>query len=82
MQIIPKEHYRWVWDSKNIDEYFILVQKLAKVLQKTYGQDMIRSQIYGDEVEHAHVWLWPELPHDGTEKDFEAHAQKIKSHLS
>jgi len=88
VQVIPKDHMRWVWDlpagrqvMPNIASYFELVQKIAKAIQKTYKNDMVRSQIYGDEVEHAHVWLWSDLPNDGTEKDFKDHVNKIKKHL-
>lgn len=88
VQVIPKEHYRWVWDlsadrqvSPNIGEYFTAAQKIAKALQKAFGVEMIRSQVFGDEVAHAHVWLWPNLPLDGTEKDFESIAEKIKKSL-
>lgn len=81
VQVIPKNHMRFVWDHENIGEYFSVVQKIAKALQKTYGHDLVRSQVYGEEVHHAHVWLWPDLPNDGTEKDFEMHVEKIKQFL-
>ncbi|MCD8495088.1 MAG: HIT domain-containing protein [Candidatus Pacebacteria bacterium] len=81
VQVIPKEHMRWVWDSNDIEGYFRIVQKIAQALQRAYGIDLIRSQIYGEEISHAHVWLWPDLPHDGTEKDFAHHAQRIQQVL-
>ena len=39
---------------------------------------MIRMEVYGDEVPHAHVKLWPHIPCDGSEKEFETIAKKIK----
>ena len=81
VQVIPKQHMRWVWDHENIGDYFVVVQKIAKALQKTYGNDMVRSQIYGDEVPHAHVWLWPDIDFDGSEKEFSNHVEKIKKNL-
>ena len=86
--ISPKEHYRWVWDlpedrqeSPNIGEYFEVVQKIAKAQQKAFGVEMIRSQVHGEEVPHAHVWLWHGEPTGEDTKDFEGNAEKIKRAL-
>ncbi len=83
VQVIPKEHYRWVWDvpSDKIGAYFTVVQKIAKSLQKTFGKDLIRSQIYGEEVPHAHIWIWPDIQLDGGAKNFSDIAQKITSQI-
>jgi histidine triad (HIT) family protein len=81
VQVIPKQHMRWVWDHENIGDYFTVVQKIAKAIQKSYGHELVRSQVYGEEVPHAHVWIWPDLPNDGSEKDFEMHVKKIRTHL-
>lgn len=59
-QIIPKEHFRWVWDVPNIDAYMKAAQKVAAAQRKAFGTDMIVSHIIGDEVHHAHIWLVPE----------------------
>ena len=85
VQVIPKKHYRWVWDVPNVGDYFEVVRKIAKAQQKAFGQEMIRSQIYGDEVAHAHIWVWPlnenypNVPEDA--EDFEENAKKIISEL-
>jgi histidine triad (HIT) family protein len=88
-QIIPKKHYRWVWDmpiceepSPNYCDYSAVVQKIAKALQKTFGTDSIWSRIIGEEVPHAHTWLFPD-PRDakGDKNDFEDNAKKIKTNL-
>ena len=81
VQVIPKDHYRWVWDVPNADAYFLVAQKIAKALQKTFSVEMVRSQIFGDEVPHAHIWLWPNTTLDGTEKEFETLQTKIKTAL-
>lgn len=59
-QIIPKEHFRWVWDVPNIGEYMKAAQKVANAQRKAFGTEMIASHIIGDEVHHAHIWLVPE----------------------
>ncbi len=78
-QIIPKKHLRWVWDVQNAGEYFEVAKKIALAQKKAFGVDMVRSQIYGEEVEHAHIWVWPEI--EGNSKDFEANLKKITSAL-
>ena len=83
-QIIPKKHYRWVWDLPaqagvpgNIGDYFAVVQKLALAQKKGFNADIIRSQVYGEEIAHAHIWVWPETV--GDEKDIKGNAEKIIS---
>ena len=60
VQVIPKKHYRWVWDVPDTGQYFEVVRKIALAQKKTFKTDLVREQIYGDEVAHAHVWVWPE----------------------
>ena len=73
--VIPKQHYRWVWDVTNAGEYFEVVKKIALAQKKAFNADIIRSQIYGEEISHAHIWIWPEII--GDEKDIKENAQKI-----
>lgn len=77
-QVIPKKHYRWVWDIPNVGEYFEIVRKIALAQQKVFGTDFILSKIIGDEVEHAHIWVFPNSGISGKAKDFEANAEKIR----
>jgi len=63
--IIPKAHFRWVWDSKDIAGYFTVVQKVAKALQKALETDWVVSLVIGEAVEHAHVQLIPRFEDDG-----------------
>lgn len=81
MQVIPREHYRWVWDVPHIGAYFEVVQRIAKAMQSEFHES-VRSRIMGDEVHHAHVWLFPspeETP--GNAKEFETHAQRLRNAL-
>ena len=83
VQLIPKEHHRWVWDvpSEKIGVYMQIAQKIAKAQQQAFDVEMVRSQIFGDEVPHAHLWLWPNIERDGSEKDFKNNAEKIRNFL-
>jgi len=68
--VIPKKHYRWVWDVLNIDEYYKVVRKIANAIRKTLNTEQVTSVIWGEEVPHAHVWLVPRFENDGLENPF------------
>ncbi|MBI2087020.1 MAG: HIT domain-containing protein [Candidatus Zambryskibacteria bacterium] len=89
-QVIPKEHYRWVWDVPNVGKYFEVVKKVALAQQKAFNTDYILSRIIGEEIPHAHIWVWPHLsvgnpPSQSfgvaSKNDFEENAEKIKKNL-
>ena len=81
--VIPKKHYRWVWDVPNIGAYFETVKKVALALQKAFGSvDEVHSKVIGEEVPHAHVWLYPAPDKvSGDKNDFNANAEKIRQAL-
>jgi histidine triad (HIT) family protein len=81
VQVIPKEHHRWVWDVPNVGEYFEVVRKIAKAQQKAFNTEWILSKIVGDEVEHAHIWVFPNKNVVGNATDFEENMQKIRDSL-
>lgn len=80
-QVIPKGHYRWVWDVPDVGAYFEVVRKIAKAQQKAFETDWILSKIIGDEVEHAHIWVFPNNNVVGDPRDFAANLAKLKSAL-
>jgi len=82
VQVIPKEHFRWVWDLPNTGRYFEVVTKIAKAQQKAFNTDWILSKIVGDEVPHAHIWVFPTKDVAGDKKDFAVNAEKIRQHLN
>jgi len=93
-QVIPKKHYRWVWDLPeedrapgNIGDYFRVVQKISVAQQKAFNTNFILSKIVGDEVEHAHIWVFPGIKAGNppsqsfggaSKKDFEENMKKIR----
>lgn len=82
VQVIPKEHVRWVWDHKNVGEYFKVAQKVALAQRKAFNTNWILSKIVGDEVPHAHIWVFPNKEVSGDPKDFETNAEKIRENIS
>lgn len=81
-QVIPKTHYRWIWDVPNIGDYFEVVCNIAKAQQKAFATDWVLSKSIGDEVEHAHVWVFPNDKVTGDKMDFAANAEKIRAGLA
>ena len=57
--VIPREHYRWVWDIANIGEFYERVGKIANAQRKAFKTEQIISRVVGEDVAHAHVWLIP-----------------------
>ncbi len=83
VQVIPKKHYRYVWDVPNVGEYFECVRKVARAQQKAFGTEAIWSRIAGEEVPHAHIWIFPDPNNTpGDKKDFEGNAEKIRKELA
>jgi histidine triad (HIT) family protein len=81
VQVIPKQHYRWVWDVTNVGKYFEVVRKVAKAQMKAFNTDWILSKIIGEDVYHAHIWVYPNDNVEGDKNDFAGNAERIKLNL-
>jgi histidine triad (HIT) family protein len=81
--VIPKKHFRWVWDAEKIGEYFEVVKKIAVAIQKSFGTEEVFSKIIGEDVPHAHVWLFPNPEKaTGDKNDFKTNAEKIRKSIN
>lgn len=90
-QIIPKKHYRWVWDLPSdgapneayatLGKYFEIAKKVALAQQKAFNTEMILCRITGEEIPHAHIWVFPNSNVVGDKKDFAGNVLKIQSCL-
>ncbi|MFH1229842.1 MAG: HIT family protein [Candidatus Aenigmatarchaeota archaeon] len=63
--IIPKKHYRWVWDIPNVGDNFEFARKVARALQKAMDTDWIVCDVAGMGVSHAHTHVVPRFQNDG-----------------
>jgi histidine triad (HIT) family protein len=80
--VIPKKHYRWVWDVPNAGRYFEITKKIARAIQDSFGTKEVLSKIIGEEVPHAHIWLFPNPEKaKGDKNDFLGNAEKIKKEI-
>ena len=80
-QVIPKEHHRWVWDVPESGAYFEAAKKVALAQRKAFDTDFTLSRIMGDEVPHAHIWVFPNSDVQGDKNDFVGNAEKIRAAL-
>lgn len=71
--VIPKEHIEFVWDIKEHNKYFSVVQKVANHL-RSLGFKYVDSMIFGRKVRHAHVHL---IPHNGEINDYKKACKEI-----
>lgn len=78
VQVIPKEHVRWVWDVSNVGNYFEVAHKIALAQRKAFNTEWILSRIVGDEVPHAHIWVYPDWNVSGNKADLKGNAEKIR----
>jgi histidine triad (HIT) family protein len=58
--LIPKKHYRWVWEIEEMGEFFEVAQKIGKQMQRVSGSEMVMSAIWGEAVPHAHFHFVPQ----------------------
>lgn len=80
-QVIPKKHFRWVWDVPNVGRYFEIAAKIARAQQKAFETDWILSKIIGDEIPHAHIWIFPNNQVKGDKNNLKANAEKIRAYF-
>jgi histidine triad (HIT) family protein len=84
--VIPKKHERWVWDVEKFSEYTNVAKKIALAQRKAYEIDAVWSKIMGDEVEHAHILIFPHpeilnSKYKETKGDLALNAELIRNNL-
>ncbi len=57
--LIPKKHYRWVYDVPEFGEYWEVAKKIALAAKKALGAEFISFVTHGLDVHHAHIHILP-----------------------
>jgi len=57
--LIPKIHYRWVYDVPQFDQYWLLAKKITQAIIKSQKADFVSFLTVGLEVTHAHIHIIP-----------------------
>ena len=62
--VVPKLHYRWVYDVNDISGLWKFTNEVALKLKATLDPDFITILTIGNEVPHAHIHLIPRYQGD------------------
>jgi histidine triad (HIT) family protein len=84
--LIPKKHYRWVYDAPDFAGYWKTALRLVKKLNKALGPKFITFTTHGLEVPHAHIHIIPRVNETAvwpesikvSEKEMKEVAKRIK----
>lgn len=66
--LIPKNHYRWVYDIPNSGEIWQVAQKIAISLKNSeLNPDFVSFLTMGNDVPHAHIHIIPRSLNDSVQ---------------
>jgi histidine triad (HIT) family protein len=57
--LIPKKHYRWIYDVPHFGKYWEAALKITKALQKALNPEFVNYVTYGIDIPHAHIHILP-----------------------
>jgi len=63
--LIPKKHFRWVFEVPNFEEMWKVVKKITMAIISSLNPISVSYATLGFEVEHAHIWIIPRFENDG-----------------
>ena len=63
--VIPKKHFRWVYDVEDQGKYWTVAQKMTKKLLEKMHASYVMFVTLGEEVHHAHIHVIPRYENDG-----------------
>jgi histidine triad (HIT) family protein len=72
--VIPKKHYRFIWDVENIEGYGKAVKKVCEHFNKELGYKYVDTLSLGRMVPHAHMHI---VPHNNGENGWEESLEEI-----
>lgn len=58
-QVIPKNHYRWVWDEPHVLQHFEVVNQIIQHYKQVLSIDTCYQTVWGNQIEHAHIHILP-----------------------
>lgn len=73
LQLVPKQHARWIYDIPDIGSFFVTAQKIIRGIIPVLEADHVRIATFGDEVFHAHLWIIPYYK-EASREHFEANS--------
>jgi histidine triad (HIT) family protein len=59
MLLIPKAHYRWIYDCPDMPQLFAAAQKIIRAIIPVLDAKSVSIGTFGNEIPHAHIWIYP-----------------------
>ncbi|OGD40437.1 MAG: hypothetical protein A2V45_01445 [Candidatus Aminicenantes bacterium RBG_19FT_COMBO_58_17] len=75
--VVPKKHERWVWDVEPQADYWLLARRVARAQKQAFAAEAVWCTVIGDEVPHAHIWVYPHPETKGDKSDLPGNAQRL-----
>ena len=60
LQLIPKTHYRWIYELPDMGGLFTTAQRIIRAIIPVLGADHVIVGSFGREIMHAHIWIVPQ----------------------
>jgi histidine triad (HIT) family protein len=60
IQLIPKKHFRYIYDAPEMGEIFDRAQKIIRGIISVLGADHVTIGTFGQQISHAHIWIVPQ----------------------
>jgi len=79
--IIPKKHERWVWEVEPQAEYWLLARRIARAQKRAFATEAVWCTVIGDEVPHAHIWVYPHPGTKGDRADLPGNGRRLRQAL-
>ncbi len=80
--VIPKTHVRWVWDVEPQADYWLLARRIALAQRRAFAAEAVWCTVMGDEVPHAHIWIYPHPATPGHRADLARNGAKLRQALA
>jgi len=74
--VVPKKHYRWVYDVPNFGKYWEAALAITLAMQKALNPSFVTYVTHGLEVPHAHIHI---LPRESSETSFVPEHKKFRN---
>src|SRR3989338_9634606 len=74
--LIPKKHYRWIYDVPNFGKYWEAALAITLAMQKALNPSFVTYVTHGLEVPHAHIHI---LPRESSETSFVPEHKKFRN---
>jgi len=79
--VVPKKHERWVWDVEPQADYWLLARRIARAQKRVFATEAVWCTVMGDEVLHAHIWVYPHPETKGDRTDLPENARRLRHAL-